>query len=46
MYGGIRWTYGLKTGAYDQSPAEQGGTLITLSDDGSAFALTQIIVTQ
>ena len=46
MYGGIRWTYGLKTGAYDASPAEQGGTLITLSDDGSAFALTQIIVTQ
>ena len=43
MYGGIRWTYGLKTGAYDQHPSQMGGTLITLSDDGSTFTLSHVI---
>lgn len=43
MYGGIRWTYGLKTGAYDSHPSQMGGTLITLSDDGSTFTLSHIV---
>ena len=43
MYGGIRWTYGLKTGAYDSHPSQLGGTLITFSEDGSTFALEHVV---
>ena len=44
-YGGVRWTFGLKTGAYDSSPTEQGGTLFTISPDGSEIAVNHIVVT-
>lgn len=42
-YGGVRWTFGLKTGNYDSSPSEQGGTLFTISSDGSAFRVKHIV---
>lgn len=42
-YGGVRWTFGLKTGDYDSSPSEQGGTLFTISKDGSCFAVSNIV---
>ena len=35
LYEGIRWTFGLKTGTYDKSPAILGGTLITVKQDNS-----------
>ena len=35
LYQGIRWTFGLKTGTYDKSPAILGGTLITVKQDNS-----------
>ena len=41
LYEGIRWTFGLKTGTYDQSPAIVGGTLITLHPDSNAFTVEQ-----
>ena len=42
FYGGVRWTFGVKTGCYDfHSANEVGGTLITLSaDDYISFAIT------
>lgn len=44
-YGGVRWTYGVKTGMYDTHPEDQlGGTLITLSDDCKDFAISQILI--
>jgi hypothetical protein len=45
LYEGIRWTFGLKTGAYDKSPEIMGGTLITLLDDSSTFTVTQVQTT-
>lgn len=33
MYEGVRLTYGTKTGTYDYHD-QQGGTLITIGDDG------------
>ena len=45
MYEGIRWTFGLKTGTYDQSPEILGGTLITVADDNS-FTVQQTQTTQ
>ncbi len=42
-YGGVRWTFGLKTGDYDTSPSEQGGTLFTISRDGSSFEVTHVV---
>lgn len=42
-YGGVRWTFGLKTGDYDSSPSEQGGTLFTISQDGSDFTVKNIV---
>ena len=45
LYEGIRWTFGLKTGAYDKSPEIMGGTLITLSDNSTTFAVTQVQTT-
>lgn len=41
-YDGIRWTYGLKTGTYDNHPDELGGTLITLASDSDEFTVTQV----
>ena len=41
LYQGIRWTFGLKTGTYDQSPEILGGTLITLSSNSNAFTVQQ-----
>lgn len=41
-YKGIRWTYGLKTGTYDSTPNEVGGTLITLSASSDLFTVTQV----
>lgn len=41
MYEGIRWTFGLKTGTYDQSPAIVGGTLITLQSGSNTFTVEQ-----
>lgn len=44
-YGGVRWTYGVKTGMYDTHPEDElGGTLITLSDDCKDFAISQILI--
>ncbi len=40
MYEGIRWTFGLKTGTYDESPEILGGTLITVKADNS-FTVAQ-----
>ena len=42
LYKGIRWTYGLKTGTYDSTPSEVGGTLITLDSGSNAFDVEQI----
>ncbi|MBQ1210296.1 MAG: metallophosphoesterase [Clostridia bacterium] len=39
-YGGVRWTYALKTGQYDRYPTHQGGLTIEL--DGDDFALQQV----
>ena len=39
-YGGVRWTYALKTGQYDRYPTHQGGLTIEL--DGGEFALKQV----
>lgn len=39
---GIRFTYGLKTGRYDESPNQTGGTVITLS--GSNFDVNHSII--
>lgn len=43
-YAGIRWTFGLKTGAYDASPSEQGGTLISFENNGADFTVEHINV--
>ena len=43
-YDEIRWTYGVKTGAYVDYPSELGGTLISLSEDSSTFEVERIIV--
>lgn len=32
---GIRWTFGLKTGAYESNPSQTGGTLITINTDST-----------
>lgn len=39
---GIRFTYGLKTGRYDESPNQTGGTVITLK--GSEFDVNHAII--
>ena len=39
---GIRYTYGLKTGRYDESPNKTGGTVITLN--GSEFDVNHSII--
>lgn len=39
---GIRLTYGLKTGRYDESPNQTGGTVITL--DGKTFDVNHSII--
>ncbi len=41
-YEGIRWTFGLKTGTYDESPTVVGGTLITLTSGSGDFAVAQV----
>ena len=45
LYEGIRWTFGLKTGAYDKSPEIMGGTLITLANNSSTFTVEQVQTT-
>ncbi len=40
---GIRFTYGLKTGRYDESPKQTGGTVITLN--GNEFDVNHSIIT-
>ena len=42
-YAGIRWTMGLKTGEYCDFPKEMGGTLATVSADGSEFTIERIV---
>lgn len=34
-WNGIRWTFGLKTGAYESNPSQTGGTLITINTDST-----------
>lgn len=41
LYEGVRWTFGLKTGSYDNCPVVMGGTLIMLSSDCSSFTVEQ-----
>lgn len=43
-YGGVRWTYGLKTGIYADDTVKKGGTLITLDQGADTFELQQIHV--
>ncbi len=44
-YGGVRWTYGLKTGFYADDTVKKGGTLITFDDTNEyGFTLQQIQV--
>jgi hypothetical protein len=43
-YGGVRWTYGLKTGIYADDTVNKGGTLITLTKGSSEFEIQQIQV--
>lgn len=43
-YGGVRWTYGLKTGIYADDTVNKGGTLITMDTDSAAFTVEQIQV--
>ena len=41
-HGGIRWTFGLKTGVYDSHPRHTGGVYIEVAEGGASFACEQI----
>ncbi len=43
-YGGVRWTFGLKTGTYDRYPTDLGGVLVTLPSGSDTFTVEQIVV--
>lgn len=43
-YGGVRWTYGLKTGMFANDTVNKGGTLIKMDLDESGFEVEQIHV--
>lgn len=43
VWQGIRWTFGLKTGRYDSSPQQTGGTVITLNKSG--FIVKHVAIT-
>lgn len=43
-YGGVRWTYGLKTGIYADDTVKKGGTLITMKKDSDSFDIRHIYV--
>ncbi len=48
-YAGIRWTFGLKTGTYDEDPKEDmgeavGGTVIQLKNNSKDFTVTHVPV--
>ena len=43
-YGGVRWTYGLKTGMFANDTTNKGGTLIEMDLDGTGFEVEQIQV--
>ena len=43
-YGGVRWTFGLKTGSYVDDTVKKGGTLITMKNDSDSFDIRHIYV--
>lgn len=43
-YGGVRWTYGLKTGMFADDTVNKGGTLITMDLEGTGFDVEQVQV--
>lgn len=43
-YGGVRWTFGLKSSTYDRYPTDLGGVLVTLPSGGGEFTVEQVVV--
>ena len=43
-YGGVRWTFALKIGLYDREGPTQGGTLVTVHEDG--FTVEHVVVSE